>query len=133
MTCNIKKYQPLNVLLFSGLILVVSLGLLALFTKRYADFWFKFLVSDKAELVNEVLGSEELPSTWRLRWFETASRSSSALQHLAPWLKRWYLYRMDRLILSVQRSSYINKDLKAEYLEALQEIRDEWQERQDLF
>ena len=119
----------MDVLLISGLILAAGLVFLGWFTKRYADFWFKILVSDKAELVNEILASEELPARWRLRWLQGVSRFSFTHQ----WLKRWYLNRMDRLIRSVSRSSYINKDLKAEYLEALQEIRDEWQERQDLF
>ena len=126
----------MNLLLVSGLMLVVCLGLLALFTKRYADFWFKFLVSDEAELVNEVLASEELPAKWRLPLLERAAKQDSIgfLSHnLEPLLKRWYLYRLDRLIGSFQRTSYINKNLKAEYLAGLQEIRDEWQERQDLF
>ena len=126
----------MNVLLFSGLILIVGLGLLALFTKRYADFWFKFLVSDKAELVNEVLASEEPPAKWRLPLLERAAKHGapgSFSRRLEPLLKHWYLYRLDRLIRSFQRSSFINKNLKAEYLAGLQEIRDEWQERQDLF
>ena len=126
----------MNVLLFSGLILVVGLGLLALFTKRYADFWFKFLVSDKAELVNEVLASEEPAAKWRLPLLERTAKQGSIgflSHHLELLLKRWYLYRLDRLIRSLQRTSFINKNLKAEYVAALQEIRDEWQDRQDLF
>ena len=120
----------MEALLVTSLILLIGLSFLAWFTKRYADFWFKILVSDKAELVNEILGSEELPAAWRLKWLEGGASRFSFTQQ---WLKRWYLNRMDRLIRSVQHSSYINKDLKAEYLEALQEIRDEWQDRQDLF
>ena len=126
----------MDVLLVSGLILVVGLGLLALFTKRYADFWFKFLVSDKAELVNEVLASEELPAKWRLTLLERAAKQDSIgflSHHLEPLLKRWYLFRLDRLIRSLQQTSYINKNFKAEYVAALQEIRDEWQNAQDLF
>ncbi len=106
----------LNVLLFSGLILVVSLGLLALFTKRYADFWFKFLVSDKAALVDEVLSSEELPAKWRLPLLERAAKRGapgSFSHRLEPLLKRWYLYRLDRLIRSFQTTSFINKNLKS--------------------
>jgi len=122
----------LDILLISGLILAAGLVFLGWFTKRYADFWFKILVSDKAELVNEILGSEELPAAWRLSLVERATKQGR-LSSLGLFLKRWYLYRLERLIRSVQHSSYINKDLKAEYLEALQEIRDEWQGRQDLF
>jgi len=126
----------LNLLLVSGLMLVVGLGLVAVFSKRYADFWFKFLVSDKAELVNEVLASEEIPAQWRLTLLERAARRSDQDAQsgtLGSLLKRWYLYRLGRLIRSFQHTSYINKNLKAEYLAALQEIRDEWQDRQDLF
>ena len=119
----------MDVLLVAGIILVAGLMFLGWFTKRYADFWFNILVSNKAELVNEILGSEELPVAWRLRWLERSSRFSFTHQLL----KRWFLNRMDRLIRSVQHSSYINKDLKAEYVEALQGIRDEWHKRQDLF
>ena len=126
----------MNILLVSGLMLVVGLGLVAVFSKRYADFWFKFLVSDKGELVNEVLSSEEIPAKWRLPLLERAAKQDSIgfLSHnLELLLKRWYLFRLDRLIRSFQQTSYINKNLKAEYLAALQEIRDEWQDRQDLF
>ena len=122
----------MEILLISGLILAAGLVFLGWFTKRYADFWFKILVSDKAELVNEILASEELPAKWRLSLVERAAKHDR-LSGLGLLLKRWYLYRLDRMMRSVQHSSYINKDLKAEYLEALQEIRDEWQERQDLF
>jgi hypothetical protein len=122
----------LDVLLISGIILVAGLLFLGWFTKRYSDFWFKILVSNEAELVNEILGSEELPAKWRLSLVEKAAKHDH-LSGLGLFLKRWYLYKLDRLIRSVQHSSYINKDLKAEYLEALQEIRAEWQERRDLF
>ncbi|MCJ7703210.1 MAG: hypothetical protein MUO62_16635 [Anaerolineales bacterium] len=86
--------------------------------------------------MNEVLASEELPAKWRLPLLERASKrgAQSSLPHfLEPLLKRWYLYRLDRLIRSLQQSSYINKNLKAEYLASLKEIRTEWQARQDLF
>ena len=122
----------MEALLVASLILLIGLSFLAWFTKRYADFWFKILVSDKSELVNEVLGREEVPRKWRLRLLERAAKRYH-LGSLRVLLKRWYVYRLDRLTRSLQHSSYINKDLKAEYLEALQQIRDEWQERQDLF
>jgi hypothetical protein len=48
-------------------------------------------------------------------------------------LKHWYLLRLERLIHSLGTASFITKDLKAEYLASLQDIYDEWQERQDLF
>ena len=122
----------MEALLVASLILLIGLAFLAWFTKRYADFWFKILVSDKNELVNEVLGREEVPRKWRLRLLERAAKRYR-LGSLRVLLKRWYVYRLDRLTRSLQHSSYINKDLKAEYLEALQQIRAEWQERQDLF
>jgi hypothetical protein len=126
----------LKIFLISGLILAAGLVFLGWFTKRYADFWFKILVSDKAELVNQVLASEEVPHKWRLCLLERAAKNdamgflSSSLTRL---LKRWYLLRLERLIHSLGTASFINKDLKAEYLAALREIHDEWQERQDLF
>ena len=126
----------MNILLGSGLILVVGLVTLGWFTKRYADFWFEKLVSDKAELVNQVLASEDVPPKWRLRLLERAAKNESLgflSSSLAGLLKRWYLFRLERLIGSLGAVTYINKDLKAEYLEALKEIMAEWQERPDLF
>lgn len=126
----------MNALLVSGLILLVGLLLLAWFTRRYADFWFKILVSDKAELVNEVLASEEIPRKWRLPLLERAAKDASLgslSQHLEVLLRRWYLYRLDRLIRSFQNTSFVNKNLKTEYLVGLGEIRAEWQTNQDLF
>ncbi len=126
----------MNGLLISGLILLIGLGLLAWFTMRYADFWFKILVSNKAELVNEVMGSEEIPKKWRLPLLErVAKRGSlgSLSRRLESLLKRWYLFRLDWLIRSFRNSSFINKELKDEYLAGLQEIRAVWQACQDLF
>jgi hypothetical protein len=126
----------LDTLLISALILLVGLGLLAFFSKRYADFWFNVLVSDKAAVVNEVLSSEELPSGWRLPLLERVAKGGQLGQfspHLESLLKRWYLYRLDRLIRSFQNVSFVNKNLKNEYLAGLVEIRADWQERQDLF
>ena len=126
----------MDVLLISGLILVAGLMFLGWFTKRYADFWFKKLVSDKAELVNQVLTSEEVPQKWRIRLLELAAKNDALgflSSSLTGMLKRWYLFRLERLIHSLGTVSFINKDLRAEYLAALLEIHDEWQERQDLF
>ena len=122
----------MNILLVSGIILGISLVFVGFFAKRYADFWFKILVSDKAELVNEVLATEEVPAKWRLAWLERAA-ANRGLSWLSNMLKRWYLYRLDRLIGTLSTATYVNKDLKAEYLAALQEIKGEWQERSDLF
>lgn len=131
-----KFGESLDVLLISGLILVAGLVFLGWFTKRYSDFWFKKLVSDKAELVNQVLASEEVPQKWRLRLLELAAKNDALgflSSGLTGMLKHWYLLRLERLIHSLGTASFINKDLKAEYLASLQDIYDEWQERQDLF
>lgn len=126
----------MEALLISSLILLVGLGLIVFFVKWYANFWMKILVSNKAELVIEVLASEEVPAQWRLPRLERVVKRGTPgpLAHsLERWLKRWYLYRLDRLIRSFQLSSFVNKDLKAEYLSGLREIRVEWETRQDLF
>ena len=88
------------------------------------------LVSDKTELVNEILANEEPPTKWRLPLLERAAKRVHRLELL---LKSWYLYRLDVLIRSVRQSSFINRNLKAEYLAGLSEIRAEWQANQELF
>lgn len=133
---SLPKSAALNILFVSTIILLICLVIMALFTKRYADFWFKILVSNKAELVNEILAREEIPQKWRLGLLERVAKKDSLgslSSSLAGLLKRWYLFRLDRLVGSLGAATYINKDLKAEYLAALKEIKEEWQERQDLF
>ena len=126
----------LSALLLSSLILLIGLGLLAWFTKRYSDFWFRTLVGNKIDLVNEVLTSEELPRKWHLTLLErfvSRNNASSIARHLRALLKRWYLFRLDRLIQSLRHASFIDRSENAEFLTGLQEIRNEWLTRQDLF
>ena len=126
----------MKALLVSIVILLIGLVLLAWFTRRYADFWFKNLVGNKVDLVNEVLGSEDLPRKWHLTLLERVvarNETSWFSRHLRALLKRWYLFRLDRLIASLQHATFIDKNHKAEYLASLHEIRNEWQTRQVLF
>ena len=117
------------------LVLVIVIALLALTMSRYAAFWYRVMVADPFETINAIMDSEEVPTRWRIRFLEAlaADRSSFWGRAGRALLARWYLFRLDRLIVSIRHSSLIKKADKLDYLAAFKEIRAAWSSSPDFF
>lgn len=116
-------------IIIACLVMFGCIALLALFTKAYAAFCYKVLVSDKLEIINSLMDTSEVPRKWRLRALERASAKNPAkgAALLAALLKRWYIFRLKRMMSYIKRSSLINKQDKQDFLLALREIQAEWE------
>lgn len=117
-------------------LLLVALGLVAVlvtlsfFLNWYAHFWYKTLVADQMELINAIVLTEEVPKAWRVPVLDPAARRGETpfWRKVRALLYLGYVRRLDRLIHSLQTSSYLSKDEKAEFIEAFAQIRTDWQE-----
>jgi hypothetical protein len=117
-----------DILLITSLVLVVFLVILSIFLNKYAEFWYRLLVTNRLALINSIILTEEVPAVWRVPLLDgAASRGTSLFWRKVRWLLyAWYLYRLDRLCSLIRNSSFIKKDDKHEFLEALAQIRSDW-------
>jgi hypothetical protein len=121
--------DTMDSLLIASLIFIILLALLALFTKLYAAFWYKILVSDKLEVVNILMTTEDVPPKWRLKIIEKIARrnkASSFCKFISAVLKRWYILRLKRMLFYIRRSSLIKGQDKKDYISAFQEMQKDW-------
>ncbi len=115
--------------LIACLIMFVFIGLFALFTRAYAAFCYKVLVSDKLEVINHLMDTSEVPRRWRLGLLEQASRKrpSRFADLISAFLRRWYVFRLRSIMRYVKRSSLVKSQDKSDFLLALDEIQAEWE------
>jgi len=99
-------------------VMLVFLGLLVLFTKMYAEFWYKVFVKSKFEIINLLMTSGEVPLSWRLKYLEKSGISAL--------VKKWYIFRLCRMIMYIKRSSLINDQDKQEYVKSFKKILMDW-------
>ena len=116
-------------LLVASLIMIVILALIALFTKHYAAFCYKLMVSDKLEIINSIMTTEEVPLKWRLKILENIVQKHPVLifsNLITAFLKQWYILRLNRMLIYIKRSSLIKGQDKQEYISAFKEIEIDW-------
>jgi hypothetical protein len=116
-------------ILVAVLIMIVVLAVLALTLNKYAEFWFKVLVTNPFDVINTVMTTSEVPPGWRIRFIEALVKKNPASafwRAMGRLLVNWYLYRLDRLVHTIKISSKIRSADKADYYEAFKEIRSDW-------
>lgn len=117
------------------LVMMIVIAILALTMNQYAAFWYKTLVADPFETINLIMDSEEVPAKWRVRFLEARAQDRSSFWGRASrgLLARWYLFRLDQVVVSIRHSSLIKPADKKDYLAAFAEIRAAWKSSPDFF
>lgn len=110
--------------LVSLLMLVVGLGFIALFVKWYTAFCYRKIVSDKSEVLEQLLLTGAVPEAWRHPGLERFGQTHCpALERL---LIRRYARRLNGVMALVKGNAHMGAEKKREGLEALREIQGEW-------
>ena len=117
------------------LVMMIVIAILALTMNQYAAFWYKTLVADPFETINMIMDSEEVPGRWRIRFLEALAQDQSSFWGRASrgLLAKWYLFRLDQVVVSIRHSSLIKPADKKDYLAAFADIRADWKSSPDVF
>jgi hypothetical protein len=119
----------MGVLLVSVLILAGFIPFLAWFTQKYAELWYKILVTGRLGIAEKIAGSGAVPEEWRSRpLLQFTGRSGGFGKTLAGLLKKNYVRKLKALIRRVSASSVLKGDNKAECLEELKKVLVLWEE-----
>ena len=99
--------------------LAVFIPLLSWFTGKYAEFWVKKLVTEKADAIYEILQTGEAPLSWRIPVVNGVA--GGKLQQKINIMKIRGLKRY------MERSPLFPADKKDETVRELEAVRKEWE------
>jgi len=112
----------------SLLVMCLGLGLIALFLRGYADFWFRVMVVNKGEAL-EQLETGDVPSRWRRKAAERLALSNGIFARAAGALLKWrYIRRLRALEGYIRAHRRLSADEKAGSLELIGETRRRWRD-----